>query len=343
MKKQSQPAVITFIIVLLMVVMSGGCSDLPTGPADVPAMNVRGVTLADWTSNGYARPAAATAVDDIAGLGANRVVIVVTAYQRRPADSSVRTDPARTPTEAAVAQATARAISRGLEVVVKLHVDLDTGEWRGYIRPTDVEAWFDSYGAFVAQWADWAAANTVSQLVVGTELAGTIEHEDSWRELVSSARSRFGGEVVYAASWDEAWKVTWWSAVDRVGIDFYAPVAERTNAGRVEILAGWQPWLERLHLLHEQTGKSLLLTEIGYRSVDGAGMHPYDFNTNAGVDPGEQADLYWAALAAVGEKDWIDGVYWWNWLADGSGGSGNTDYTPKDKPAETELAGAWDE
>lgn len=301
------------------------------------------MTLVDWTANGYSRPSALLAVDDIAALGTNRVVVVVTAYQTGVTADVVRSDPDKTPTEDAVGASASRATALGLDVVVKLHVDVDTGEWRGNIRPGDVEHWFESYGSFVRRWADWSAANDVQQLVVGTELAGTIEHEDRWRDLIGDVRSSFNGEVAYAASWDEAWKVPWWDAVDRVGVDFYAPVAERTNAGRVEILAGWQVWLDRLHLLHRQTGKLLLLSEIGYRSVDGAGMRPYDFTSGAAADEGEQADLYWAALTAVGEKDWIEGVYWWNWPVDGSGGPGNTDYTPNGKAAEEELAGAWRE
>ena len=90
-------------------------------------------------------------------------------------------------------------------------------------------------------------------------------------------------------------------------------------------------------------GKIALMSEPTIKQifVDGAGMHPYEFNGNAPYDGGEQADLYWAALEAVAGKDWIEGVYWWNWLARGGGGAANTDYTPNGKPAEAELAGAW--
>jgi hypothetical protein len=328
MKKQSYLYVVYAVTALSLSAWFAGCTELPTEPAAAAGMVVRGVTLADWTSSGYGRPSAMAAVDRIAAAGANRLVIVVTAYQNRTSDNIVRTDPNRTPTGSAVAVAAARAATQGLEVAVKLHVDLYGGEWRGNIRPSNPTAWFESYGAF-------------AQLVIGTELAGTIEHEDRWRALIAEARSRFGGEVVYAASWDEAQRVPFWDAVDRAGVDFYAPVSARPDAGRVEILAGWQPWIERLHLLHRQTGLPVLLTEIGYRSVNGAGMHPFEFGSDASVDTAEQADLYWAALEAVGQKGWIEGVYWWNWLADGSGGASNTDYTPMGKPAEEELSGAW--
>ena len=85
----------------------------------------------------------------------------------------------------------------------------------------------------------------------------------------------------------------------------------------------------------------MILTEIGYRSVDGAGRHPYQFASDVPIDLFEQADLYWAAIEAIGGKDWIDGMYWWNWLASGRGGPADDDYTPSGKPAEKELTDAW--
>ena len=110
-----------------------------------------------------------------------------------------------------------------------------------------------------------------------------------------------------------------WKSMDLVGVDFYFPVAERRDPGRVEILALWPRWLDRLEHLHRQTGRDILLTEIGYRSVDGAGLNPYVFDGDASVDLEEQGDLYWAALQAVSDKPWITGLFWWNWLADGTG------------------------
>ena len=81
--------------------------------------------------------------------------------------------------------------------------------------------------------------------------------------------------------------------------------------------------------------------DVATALVDGAGMQPFAFESNVPPDTGEQADLYWAAMEATGQKDWIDGLYWWNWLVDGSGGPDNTDYTPDGKPAQGELTRAW--
>ena len=183
-----QHSVKTIVTGLLLLAIAG-CNELPTAPADATGMAVRGVTLADWTATGYASASAAEAIDDIARLGANRLVIVVTAYQERTTDSAVRVDPRKTPGTSAVRAAAAAAASAGMEVAIKLHVDLDDGEWRGNIRPLDVTAWFDSYGSWVRGWAAEASRMGAVQLVAGTELAGTIEHADRWRESSSPLRS----------------------------------------------------------------------------------------------------------------------------------------------------------
>ncbi|MCG8608815.1 hypothetical protein MJD09_27990, partial [bacterium] len=115
----------------------------------------------------------------------------------------------------------------------------------------------------------------------------------------------------------------------------------RSDPDRFEILAGWQPWLERLERLHRQSKRQIILTEIGYRSIDGAGLAPFDFAQPGSLDLSEQADLYWAALEATKDLSWLQGVYWWNWPADGSGGQTNRDYTPSNKPAEEELRSRW--
>ncbi len=316
------------------------CDDLPTGPARTPQMTVRGITLADWTSGGYASPSAQSAVNAIAAVGANTVVLIRTAYQTQLSSNSIATD-SRTPTTSSLETAAAWSRALGLRVVLKPHVDVDTGAWRGNIRPGDASAWFESYGAFIMDAARLAERLGADQFVVGTELSGTVGHDGRWRALIASVRTVYSGEVAYAASWDGASRITFWDAVDVVGVDFYGAVTRRNDPGRVEILAGWQPWLDRLHLLHKLTGTPIVLTEIGYRSVDGAGREPFAFGNGAVVDVGEQADLYWAALQAVGERDWIEGMYWWNWLATDEGGTANTDYTPRGKPAQGELNDAW--
>ena len=325
----------------LLLATVPGCERGPTTPANAPPDRMRGITFVDWTAGGYGTPAAESSLQDLAETGANTVTVIVTGYQNSAAANSMRADDPRTPTVATVTQALRWAQALGLRVAIKPHVDLDDGSWRGHIEPTAPAEWFAAYREFILPWANLAADVGAAQFVVGTELAGTLSHTSEWSETIRHVREVFPGDLVYAASWDEAGSVPFWRELDFVGIDFYYPVAPRTDAGRLEILAGWQPWRERLRLLHRQTGRPVLLTEIGYCSTDGAGMHPSRYQDAAPLDLGEQADLYWAALEAIAQVDWIAGISWWNWPADGSGGPGDAQYTPHGKPAAAELSAAW--
>jgi hypothetical protein len=305
-------------------------------------MATRGITLADWSRNGYGDAEGLNSVVDVSRTGANSIAFVVTAYQGDSGSLEVRIDPQRTPSAQSVANAIVRAksLSFPMAVTLKPHIDLDDGTWRGEISPADPSAWFDSYRVFLFEWVELAAAMNVEQFVIGTELAGTLEHESHWRELIRDVRRVYDGEITYAASWDEANLVPFWKELDIVGVNFYAPVSGRPETGRFDILVAWQPWIDRLRLLHKKADRDILITEIGYRSIDGAGMHPYDFNRQAAVDYDEQADLYWGTLEALGDRPWVRGVLWWNWLAKSSGNE-SADYTPKGKPAEKELVDAW--
>ncbi len=320
----------------------GACDRLPNGPAESPeSLEVRGVTLGDWTQFGISSSAGLAAIEEVARIGATAVIFVATIRQATASSDGFDTTLPPSPDFAAFFSAAAHATSLGLDVILKIHVDVADGTWRGFIEPRNPAVWFESYGEFAAICAEAAEAAGARQLIVGTELAGTIRHEDRWRAIITEARIRFGGDVLYAASWDEADRVPFWDAVDFIGIDFWFPVANRPDPGRFEILAEWEPWLHRLGSLRRRTGRDIILTEIGYASRDGAGMSPMTYEGNARPDPQEQADLYWAALESTSRVPWIHGLYWWTWGLREAGGPAGIGFTPRGKPALAELRAAW--
>lgn len=329
------------VILLVSAMFFITCDRLPTQDERPALKPFRGITFADWTANGYSTGTAAAQIEQIADAGANHLAIVITGYQNSHTSNDVYAMNGRTPTVNTVSSCINMALQEGLDVTLKFHVNLEFGGWSGLIRPDTPDEWFASYLAFITPYLDVAAEKQLKQCILATELGNTLDFPLHWESLIDNIRDRFSGDLVYAASWDEAAIVPFWDQLDYIGVNFYFPVSSRKNADRFEILKGWQPWLDRLAQLQQETGKKILLTEIGYRSIDGAGMNPPDFTTVAEIDLDEQADLYWAAFEATREVSWIDGLFWWNWLANGDGGSFNRDYTPLGKPAETEIHKAW--
>ncbi len=329
----------TLPALLLGLACSGGTGPLPPPPGT--SEDMRGFVLADWTRNGYGSPTALAMLDEIAATGATHVAILVTGYQPRLTASTIRTGDSRTPDAAHVRTLIRAARSRGLVVSLKPHIDLDTGEWRGYLDPANPEAWFASYRNFLFPWLDLAEAEGVDLFLVGTEFRSLSHRDSDWRDVIADCRARFSGRLTYAATYQEAFAIEFWRSLDFLGVDFYETVAGVDDPDSAHIAARWEFYIQELEELAALRGRPVLFTEIGYRSIDGAGRRPYDFETLGTVDLDEQADLYRGALEATRDLEWFAGIFWWNWLARGRGGLTNHDFTPRDKPAEEVTRAAW--
>lgn len=320
-----------------------GC-DSNWNPGDGPSLSdkeVKGVSLLDWSQSGYQSNFATAQIDHVQNLGASHLGLIATYYQNDPT-SSVISPTSRTPSLATLEEILNAIDQRGLKVLIKPHVDLESDGSRTTIDPDRPENWFSNYRDLILPLADLAERHSASHFIVGTELSSTIRYENEWRRLISEIRSRYSGQLVYAANWDEVYEVPFWDALDLIGVDFYYPISDANNPTRLELLENWQLWLGRLAQLKDQVGKNILFTEIGYRSIDGAGIRPYDFEVQADPDPEEQGDLYWAAIEACSDKEWIEGLLWWGWPAYRERSStAATGYTPKGKPAEEILRQAW--
>jgi hypothetical protein len=207
--------------------------------------------------------------------------------------------------------------------------------------PDSAGEWFRSYRGFIQHYAKIAESLGCGQLCVGTELDNTTDgHESEWRTVIDSARARFSGPITYAGNWDSYdTKVPFWSAVDLVGIDAYFPLTYTNNPTVPQLVSAWNTlWLPSIEAFQSQVQKPILMTEIGYRSVDSANIRPWDYGMQGPVDTAEQRDCYEAAFEVFWSKPWFLGFYWWNWEpSPNQGGPDNNGYTPYGKPAERVL------
>ena len=90
-----------------------------------------------------------------------------------------------------------------------------------------------------------------------------------------------------------------------------------------------------LHSLATKYDKPLLMTEVGYRSVDGTAIAPGSWTSSGTPDVMEQADAYnaffqvWSAHGG----SWFKGAELWQW--DLNNQYSSTGYSVMGKPAET--------
>jgi len=325
--------------------LASGCERLPTAPP-LPAVRAdfqKGMTFVCWSPGCLDRDVARQAMADIAATGSNWLAIVPTWYQKALDTAEIEAHPSLSPTDHELRVTIRRAHASGYRVLLKPHVDVLTGEWRGKIRPRNVAKWFASYREFLLHFARLAEDEAVEQLAVGTELAAMSRDDSPWRDLIAETRGQFSGVLTYAANWDEFERVPFWDDLDLVGIDGFFPLTNNPDAGLGEMLVGWRFWIQRLRTWQAGIGKEIVFTEIGYTSQDGTNMRPFDFDISDRIDLQEQADAYRAALITLQGQSWVRGIFWWMWDPGRTGGPNDRGYTPYGKPAQDELATAWNQ
>lgn len=336
------------------VALASPRSAMTTAPRPNAEPFVRGVALGLFASDpewDYG-----PLVDEIRARGATDVLVVVNAYQSDRFASDIAPRPGHSPSEATVHRTLRQVRRAGMRAALMPVVRLqkrDPHEWRGTIAPADgLDAWFASYRRFVLPLARIAEGAGAQRLVVGSELSSLERYEGRWRALISELRERFSSTLTYSANWDHAHAVGFWDALDEVGLTAYFPLGSVGASGRAsnsdgdgeppsaERLAGaWQTPRAQIAALGRRVGKPVLITEVGYPSRRGAADRPWDDASAAEVDLRMQQQLYRSFCDAFTQTPSVSGFYVWNWF--GFGGPRDAGFTPRGKPAASELAACF--
>ncbi|MFB0534853.1 MAG: hypothetical protein ACETWR_07720 [Anaerolineae bacterium] len=313
----------------------------------------KGISFTAWWSGHYREPGADLSLEFLTSTGANWIALIVTAHQETYTSTTIDFTDVSTPTDEDLIHVINKAHSLGLKVMLKPHLDLrdetTTGYWRGdigsgFTTEAQWSAWFASYKDFIEHYASLAQTYGADQFCVGTELLGTTHRADDWRAVIAGVRAVYDGPLTYAALKNgEETSITWWDAVDYIGVDgYYRLNTDISSHPTVEELeAAWEGPKAVLANLSATYGKPILLTEIGYRSHHGCSCHPWDSLIVSPLDFEEQAYAYEAAFRQLYNEPWLAGIFWWQWRADPfQSGPCDDGYSPHLKPAEDVLR-AW--
>lgn len=208
-------------------------------------------------------------------------------------------------------------------------------EWRGVLKPKDKTVWLENYRRFILHYATLAAEERVFLFSVGSELCSMEKEQDYWIKLIGEIRRTFHGKLIYSANWDHYEPVSFWSALDYLGLTGYYELSQTKNPTLRQLVERWKEIQKPLETWQKKYGRKIIFTEIGYPSLDGTNTYPWDYTRQESVDADEQALCYEAFFEAWYNHPMLEGVYFWNWF--GEGGSHDSSYTPRNKPAENIL------
>jgi len=346
--RKQGPSLLTLVVTLLVLIVP-----MRELNASSQSPMQKGISFTAWWAGQYSEPGSDLSLQYLTSTGANWIALIVTAHQDTYTSTTIDFTHESTPTDADLIHVINKAHSLGLKVMLKPHLDLRdetaTGYWRGdigsgFTTQAQWSAWFASYRTFIEHYARLAQDYGIDQFCVGTELLGTTHRANDWRAVIAGVRAIYDGPITYAALKNgEETSITWWDAVDYIGVDgYYSLYDDLSSHPTVEELeAGWAGPKAVLANLSATYGKPIILTEIGYRSHHGCSNHPWDSWIVSPLDLEEQAFAYEAAFRQLYNEPWLAGFFWWQWLADPfQSGPCDDGYSPHLKPAENVLR-AW--
>jgi hypothetical protein len=279
-------------------------------------------------------------LDKLEKMGVNYVALIDTWYMDHLTSTVIYSDSMKSHTDGEITLTIQEIHSRGMGVLLKPHVDVQDGTWRGMISPTDPVAWCNNYKNFIVHFAKIAQNTGVEQLSVGVELESMSgsQHRSCWDSVIDAVTGIYSGELTYAANWDNYANVSFWDRVDTIGIDVYFPISDARDPSLMELMAGWDSWIAQIETWQASISKPVIFTEIGYRNIDFCAKEPWGFGDKPPSNCQCQARAYEAALKALTGKPWFRGMFWWNWHPwSDAGGCCETSFTPQNKQAQQIL------
>jgi len=303
----------------------------------------KGVVYTSWGKAELGSEASDQTLEYLQGLGVRNIAIMIILVQDTIQEKAISIDPKDTVEDKALAHSINKAHSLGMKVMLKSHVDVKTGEWRGEIIPS--EEWFASYKSFLVHYAQLASRYNIELFSVGTELSNTTipRWQGLWDELIKEIRQVFPGRLVYCANWDEYKDVGFWDKLDFIGIDAYFPLTAKKDPAKEELISAWQKNASGIDvwLKEKKLDRPVIFTEIGYCSADGTNIQPWVAFADipqATIDQQEQSDSLEAMLIVCSGYPWFKGFYWWNYFPQERWSP--LGYTIRGKKAE-EIFSAW--
>jgi hypothetical protein len=278
------------------------------------------------------------AIDEIAGLGARSISFFVTNYQEDIRSNTIYLN-LRASEPLQLQEMIDHAHRRGLSVFLfpTLHLQhLGPNEWRGVLAPTNPDQWWDNYFRIIRYYLHIATNHDVEMFSIGSELCANEQDYDRWMKIIRYCRENYGGLLTYSANWDHFHNISFVRHLDFFGMNAYFGLTNKNDPKYPELIEAWKPAKERIQEAYREYSKPILFTEIGYPSVDGTAAKPWNYFSTEPIDLEEQALCYQAFIDTWDPPPpYLHGVYFYNWW--GSGGIGDKDYTPRDKPAEDVL------
>ncbi len=210
--------------------------------------------------------------------------------------------------------------------------------WRGDINLYTIESWKEleeRYRNYILFMAEFAEAQKIDMLCIGTELNSFIEKRPNyWFKLIDDIKRVYSGTLTYSANWDNYENIPFWNQLDYIGVNGYFPISNMDHPEVSTTIKRWNKIKKGLSSISKEYNKQILITEFGYRNAKQAGLEPWLHvdQDNKEIANQTQYNLLKAFFESIWQEEYIIGGFLWNWNYNLLP-AGNTNFTVQEKPA----------
>jgi hypothetical protein len=213
------------------------------------------------------------------------------------------------------------------------------------LEPKQLELWFSSYRESLIHYAVLAQESEVELFSLGNELYSLWGYQEEWEETVARVKENYNGLITTKLncwwrdiSFEKLITWDWLAEIDYIGLAPYYDLARNNNFSLEELRASWRNTRHGLDIVWEleeiskKFKSKIVFLEIGYRSIDGSTMEPWNYDavvpqggSGTGLFDSEEQSLATQALFDVfSDKDWWSGAFWFYWPTDKPDGQDKT-------------------
>lgn len=332
---------IPFIFTALVILCVSNCSQFSGSEETYSADYFKGMNIFFMNSRNVYQPTEYDkTLDELLSAGINTVFVVTFHYAKTETSDSIFSTEETIP-ESTLCRIIEHTRSKGIEPILKPHIDLINGTPRYLCEPADINKWVDFYRDILLQYTRVSNLYGLKKFVIGTEI-DKIADSKVFRSMIrNTVRQNFNGELLYASSFDHFISTAIWDDVDAIGVNAYLNLCRRDDCSLAELTESWNYWLNIIDRISISKGKPVYITEIGYYSRYGCAINPGDWQRRSEINLSEQAQAYEALLCQAYAFTNIKGIFWWQWELNNPWRSDSADYTPNGKPAEDVLRKYW--
>jgi hypothetical protein len=248
-------------------------------PVPRPVGVVPGIAVAPAGADGWCTTGVKEKIKHLAELGARQILLPIPHLT----DGRTIWPGTQTPRVLCLVRATEAARENGLAVTWSVELDPVDRSGRETLDPEDREAFFSAYGELARVFAGLAQAEGVDLLSAAGGLAAltrTPEDRQRWAQLFLDLQTRFFGPIFYTADRVELGQLDagfWKTCCDRVGVRPDFSLSDATLPSAQQLAAAWEPHLEPLEDVFEETGLQLVLVDApAYAATTRCTYRPMD-------------------------------------------------------------------